>query len=548
MEPGPIGFGGALVGSQLNAGGVPPAPGPNPTSPSSTSSSTSTTTRGNARTDRPPRPANAWLLFRIAQLRQIQDNNPGMRRSQGEMSKIIAEMWRNADPETKREYEGLAKQRKLEHQRAYPDYRYAPNPKPSGSGKAPKIGRSSSSAALRSPSTQSHSPPSQSSSSTARRTPTTLDLPTPPFRAPPPSNNHEYGTSSSTDTASAHHSAFVSTEPHPMYSPAPHWTSPPSALPTFTHGDQPSSHSQDGLVFPPMQYERMPASAPPSMTTFGQTASYGLQLYSPRLAEQVHRPASTAGSGSPSASTFSASSSTFSPSSATFSPSSATFSPSSSTFSPSTSTFGGAYPSSAEPQPQPHYASPPLLTTVGPPAPAPTPFGVSPQETGAPQTAQYAAVPPPASGKREWEGPRSSSSSSFSSSSSVSSPYRPHALQQTYYYPHPHPHPESQPPLPPGPGPSSEQQPQPCAWWWSTSTLAAEAVPIERQQQQHAAPSQHVAGVLEPGEYYAHHHHPHQHHQYQHYQQQQETPSQSHSHSHLNSNSDPAAGDNHNHA
>lgn len=45
---------------------------------------------------------NAWLLFRTAQLKVMQRENPnGLRKSQGELSKIIAEMWKNCDPEVR---------------------------------------------------------------------------------------------------------------------------------------------------------------------------------------------------------------------------------------------------------------------------------------------------------------------------------------------------------------------------------------------------------------------------------------------------------------
>ena len=45
---------------------------------------------------------NAWLLFRTAQLKVLQRENPnGLRKSQGELSKMIAEMWKNCDPEVR---------------------------------------------------------------------------------------------------------------------------------------------------------------------------------------------------------------------------------------------------------------------------------------------------------------------------------------------------------------------------------------------------------------------------------------------------------------
>ncbi|GAA5994188.1 hypothetical protein JCM5350_002180 [Sporobolomyces pararoseus] len=80
--------------------------------------------------ERPPRPMNAWLLFRNAQVKQLQSENPDERRAQGQLSKIIAELWKSASPETKRQYENLAKEKKEEHARLYPDYRYTPREKP----------------------------------------------------------------------------------------------------------------------------------------------------------------------------------------------------------------------------------------------------------------------------------------------------------------------------------------------------------------------------------------------------------------------------------
>lgn len=80
--------------------------------------------------DRPPRPMNAWLLFRNAQVKELQSQNPEDRKAQGQLSKIIAELWKAATPETKRVYENMAKEKKEEHARQYPDYRYTPREKP----------------------------------------------------------------------------------------------------------------------------------------------------------------------------------------------------------------------------------------------------------------------------------------------------------------------------------------------------------------------------------------------------------------------------------
>ncbi|GAA5836374.1 hypothetical protein JCM9279_000368 [Rhodotorula babjevae] len=127
----------SLARARAHLPAVVPASASNPPSPTRT------------RSDRPPRPMNAWLLFRTAQLRQMQEDNPGLRKSQGELSKLISEMWKSVSPEVKQGYEDLARQRKVEHQRIYPDYRYAPTIKPATKGKAAKVKRVASSGASR---------------------------------------------------------------------------------------------------------------------------------------------------------------------------------------------------------------------------------------------------------------------------------------------------------------------------------------------------------------------------------------------------------------
>lgn len=45
---------------------------------------------------------NAWLIFRTAQLKLLKEEDPhGPRKSQGEMSKIIAKRWRTVDSEVR---------------------------------------------------------------------------------------------------------------------------------------------------------------------------------------------------------------------------------------------------------------------------------------------------------------------------------------------------------------------------------------------------------------------------------------------------------------
>ncbi|BGP42503.1 hypothetical protein JCM10450v2_006602 [Rhodotorula kratochvilovae] len=140
----------SFAGPSSSTGGFVAQPPPSPSSallpvPASASTPPSPT---RTRSDRPPRPMNAWLLFRTAQLRQMQEVNPGLRKSQGELSKIISEMWKTVSPELKQGYEDLARQRKAEHQRIYPDYRYSPSTKPKAAAK-PKRSASTGSRATR---------------------------------------------------------------------------------------------------------------------------------------------------------------------------------------------------------------------------------------------------------------------------------------------------------------------------------------------------------------------------------------------------------------
>ena len=75
----------------------------------------------------PPRPPNAWILYRSDRLRALPPAAPGApRRPQSEISKEIARMWKNEAEETKSEYERRAELAKAEHARQYPNYRFCP--------------------------------------------------------------------------------------------------------------------------------------------------------------------------------------------------------------------------------------------------------------------------------------------------------------------------------------------------------------------------------------------------------------------------------------
>ncbi|KAI0958284.1 hypothetical protein AcV7_004143 [Taiwanofungus camphoratus] len=85
--------------------------------------------RQTARADplQPPRPPNAWILYRSDKLHQIPPGPPGQpKRAQAEVSKLISEMWKAESNEVRAEYERLADMKKAEHHALYPHYRFQP--------------------------------------------------------------------------------------------------------------------------------------------------------------------------------------------------------------------------------------------------------------------------------------------------------------------------------------------------------------------------------------------------------------------------------------
>lgn len=79
-----------------------------------------------------PRPSNAWILYRGATLAQLR-NTPAFKASgnhrQSNISRIIADMWREAQPEVRAEYFKRAEIEKLEHMERYSEYKYKPKTK-----------------------------------------------------------------------------------------------------------------------------------------------------------------------------------------------------------------------------------------------------------------------------------------------------------------------------------------------------------------------------------------------------------------------------------
>lgn len=69
-----------------------------------------------------PRPPNPWILYRADKARELVNS----KLTQAEVSRLIAQMWRNETPEVRAHYERLAEIKKEEHRRRYPGYRFQP--------------------------------------------------------------------------------------------------------------------------------------------------------------------------------------------------------------------------------------------------------------------------------------------------------------------------------------------------------------------------------------------------------------------------------------
>ncbi|KAJ7874693.1 hypothetical protein B0H14DRAFT_3859668 [Mycena olivaceomarginata] len=68
----------------------------------------------------PPRPPNAWILYRAEKSKVIG------RKAQADVSKEISAMWKAELPHVRAEYERRADIKKAEHAAMYPDYRFQP--------------------------------------------------------------------------------------------------------------------------------------------------------------------------------------------------------------------------------------------------------------------------------------------------------------------------------------------------------------------------------------------------------------------------------------
>jgi hypothetical protein len=75
----------------------------------------------------PPRPPNAWILYRSDKLQQLPPPALGQPKpTQAEVSKIISVQWKTESDEVRAMYDERAQIAKLEHSRLYPNYRFTP--------------------------------------------------------------------------------------------------------------------------------------------------------------------------------------------------------------------------------------------------------------------------------------------------------------------------------------------------------------------------------------------------------------------------------------
>lgn len=76
---------------------------------------------------RPPRPPNAWIMFRSDIWKALPPPPPGEAHlPQAVISKIIAKMWQKESPETRAYYEHKSEVQRAEHCARHPDYRFHP--------------------------------------------------------------------------------------------------------------------------------------------------------------------------------------------------------------------------------------------------------------------------------------------------------------------------------------------------------------------------------------------------------------------------------------
>ncbi|KAI0633670.1 hypothetical protein C8Q77DRAFT_1157845 [Trametes polyzona] len=85
-------------------------------------------TRSRKRKDRdgPPRPSNAWIIYRTEMLARMKEEAGDKKIKQSSASTLVAEMWKNESAEVRQIYEKEADIRKAKHAEMYPGYKYRP--------------------------------------------------------------------------------------------------------------------------------------------------------------------------------------------------------------------------------------------------------------------------------------------------------------------------------------------------------------------------------------------------------------------------------------
>ncbi|OSD01298.1 hypothetical protein PYCCODRAFT_1412865 [Trametes coccinea BRFM310] len=80
--------------------------------------------------EQPPRPPNAWMLYRAEKSKEFTEGRPeGVGLPQSQISKILGQRWTQEPKAVRDIYERKAAEAKREHDRMYPGYKYTPIPK-----------------------------------------------------------------------------------------------------------------------------------------------------------------------------------------------------------------------------------------------------------------------------------------------------------------------------------------------------------------------------------------------------------------------------------
>ncbi|CAG8494255.1 16049_t:CDS:2, partial [Racocetra persica] len=97
---------------------------PSATSPTNTNANITFSSKQNRKKPYIPRPPNSFILYRQHHHPLILNQHPGINNS--EISRIIADHWRNLSDHEKDEWKRKAEEAKERHMKAWPDYKYQP--------------------------------------------------------------------------------------------------------------------------------------------------------------------------------------------------------------------------------------------------------------------------------------------------------------------------------------------------------------------------------------------------------------------------------------